>query len=78
MCARWKSTNVIFDQLRIIYICHVRKEYRILIISTVYWAKMVAFYIENNKSLMNVAVARVKDFFFVFGSRICCFIPNQA
>ena len=49
-----------------------------LIISTVYWAKMVAFYIENNKSLMNVSVARVKDFFFVFGSRMCCFIPNQA
>lgn len=49
-----------------------------LIISTVYWAKMVAFYIENNKSLMNVSVARVKDFCFVFGSRICCFIPNQA
>ncbi|KXT37808.1 hypothetical protein HMPREF2534_02194 [Bacteroides thetaiotaomicron] len=25
-----KNTNVIFDQIRIIYICHVRKECRIL------------------------------------------------
>lgn len=46
-------------------------ECRMIILSTVYGEKDGCFFIENNKSLMNVAVSRAKDFFFVFGSRKC-------
>ena len=46
-------------------------ECRIIIISTVYGGEDGCFFIENNKSLMNVAVSRAKDFFFVFGNRKC-------
>ena len=46
-------------------------ECRVIILSTVYDGNDGCYFIENNKSLMNVAVSRAKDFFFVFGSRKC-------
>lgn len=46
-------------------------ECRVIILSTVYGGNDGCYFIENNKSLMNVAVSRAKDFFFVFGSRKC-------
>lgn len=43
----------------------------IIILSTVYGSQDGCFFIEKNRSLMNVAVSRAEDFFFVFGSMKC-------
>lgn len=40
---------------------------RIIIFSTVYGSDDSCFFIDNNKNLMNVAVSRAKDSFWVFG-----------
>jgi len=44
---------------------------RIIILSTVYGEQDGCFFIDANKSLMNVAVSRAKDNFFVFGDINC-------
>lgn len=46
-------------------------ERKIIILSTVYGSKDGCFFIDANKSLMNVAVSRAKDYFFVFGDLNC-------
>lgn len=46
-------------------------ERKIIIFSTVYGAKDGCFFIDNNKSLMNVAVSRAKDSFLIFGDLNC-------
>ncbi|MFV0381173.1 MAG: AAA domain-containing protein [Breznakia sp.] len=46
-------------------------ERKIIILSTVYGEKDGCFFIDANKSLMNVAVSRAKDHFFVFGDIRC-------
>lgn len=46
-------------------------ERKVIILSTVYGARDGCFFINNNASLMNVAVSRAKDAFWVFGSRKC-------
>ena len=43
-------------------------ERKIIIFSTVYGDNDNCFFIDNNKNLMNVAVSRAKDAFWVFGS----------
>lgn len=44
---------------------------RIIILSTVYGKQDGCFFIDANKSLMNVAVSRAKDHFFMFGDLHC-------
>lgn len=51
-------------------------ERKMIILSTVYGKKDGCFFIDMNKSLMNVAVSRAKDNFFVFGD-INCFKDTQ-
>ena len=46
-------------------------ERRIVILSTVYGAEDECYFIDANRSLMNVAVSRAKDAFWVFGSFDC-------
>lgn len=46
-------------------------ERRIIIMSTVYGKDDGCFFIDANKNLMNVAVSRAKDNFFVFGDVNC-------
>lgn len=46
-------------------------ERNIIILSTVYGKQDGCFFIDANKSLMNVAVSRAKDHFFVFGDLAC-------
>ncbi|KJR45804.1 putative superfamily I DNA helicase [Desulfosporosinus sp. I2] len=46
-------------------------ERKIIILSTVYGKQDGCFFIDINKSLMNVAVSRAKDNFFVFGDINC-------
>jgi energy-coupling factor transporter ATP-binding protein EcfA2 len=46
-------------------------ERNVIILSTVYGDNDGCFFINNNESLMNVAVSRAKDVFLVFGSRAC-------
>lgn len=46
-------------------------ERKIIILSTVYGKHDGCFFIDANKSLMNVAVSRAKDNFFVFGDLNC-------
>ncbi|ABR46459.1 putative DNA helicase [Alkaliphilus metalliredigens QYMF] len=46
-------------------------ERRIIILSTVYGRHDGCFFIDENESLMNVAVSRAKDNFFVFGDINC-------
>ncbi len=46
-------------------------ERKVIILSTVYGAKDGCFFINKNLSLMNVAVSRAKDAFWIFGSREC-------
>lgn len=46
-------------------------ERRIIIFSSVYGKQDGCFFIDANKSLMNVAVSRAKDHFFVFGDLDC-------
>ena len=46
-------------------------ERKIIIFSSVYGNKDGCFFIDMNKSLMNVAVSRAKDSFLVFGDRGC-------
>lgn len=46
-------------------------ERKIIIFSTVYGKQDGCFFIDANKSLMNVAVSRAKDYFFVFGDINC-------
>jgi superfamily I DNA and/or RNA helicase len=46
-------------------------ERRIIILSTVYGKQDGCYFIDLNKSLMNVAVSRAKDHFFVFGDIHC-------
>lgn len=46
-------------------------ERKIIILSTVYGREDGCFFIDANKSLMNVAVSRAKDNFFVFGDINC-------
>lgn len=46
-------------------------ERKIIIMSTVYGKLDGCFFIDTNKSLMNVAVSRAKDNFFVFGDINC-------
>ena len=43
----------------------------IIILSTVYGGEDGCFFIEKNRSLINVAVSRAKDFFFIFSSVEC-------
>ncbi len=42
-------------------------ERNIIIFSTVYGKNEDGFFIDNNRNLMNVAVSRAKDAFWVFG-----------
>lgn len=54
-------------------------ERKIVIVSTVYGKQDGCFFIDANKSLMNVAVSRAKDNFFVFGDINCLKdTPNSA
>lgn len=54
-------------------------ERRIIILSTVYGKHDGCFFIDANSSLMNVAVSRAKDYFFVFGDINCLKdTPNSA
>lgn len=46
-------------------------ERKIIIFSSVYGSKDGCYFINYNKSLMNVAVSRAKDSFLVFGDRNC-------
>lgn len=46
-------------------------ERNIIILSTVYGVNDGCYFIDANKSLMNVAVSRAKDHFFVFGDTRC-------
>lgn len=46
-------------------------ERKVIILSTVYGANDGCFFINENESLMNVAVSRAKDAFWIFGSRKC-------
>ncbi len=46
-------------------------ERKVIIFSTVYGARDNCKFIDNNKNLMNVAVSRAKDAFWVFGSIKC-------
>lgn len=46
-------------------------EKKIIIFSTVYGNQDGCFFINHNKSLMNVAVSRAKDSFLVFGDKEC-------
>lgn len=46
-------------------------ERKIIIFSSVYGSGEGCFFINNNESLMNVAVSRAKDSFLVFGDRGC-------
>ncbi|QHI73488.1 AAA domain-containing protein [Aminipila terrae] len=46
-------------------------ERKLIILSTVYGKQEGCFFIDANKSLMNVAVSRAKDNFFVFGDINC-------
>ncbi|EST54688.1 DNA helicase [Brevibacillus panacihumi W25] len=46
-------------------------ERNIIVLSTVYGKHEGCFFIDTNKSLMNVAVSRAKDHFFVFGDIQC-------
>ena len=46
-------------------------ERKIIIMSTTYGSEDGCFFIDNNKSLMNVAVSRAEDSFFVFGDIEC-------
>ncbi|MBU5310476.1 hypothetical protein KQI38_00410 [Tissierella carlieri] len=46
-------------------------ERRVIILSTVYGKQDGCFFIDANKSLMNVAVSRAKDNFFMFGDINC-------
>lgn len=46
-------------------------ERKIIILSTVYGKQDGCFFIDSNKSLLNVAVSRAKDHFFVFGDIDC-------
>ncbi|MGM0711931.1 AAA domain-containing protein [Brevibacillus parabrevis] len=46
-------------------------ERNIILLSTVYGKQEGCFFIDTNKSLMNVAVSRAKDHFFVFGETQC-------
>lgn len=46
-------------------------ERKIIIFSSVYGSKDGCYFINENKSLMNVAVSRAKDSFLVFGDRNC-------
>jgi hypothetical protein len=46
-------------------------ERRIIILSTTYGPEDGCYFIDRNKSLMNVAVSRAKDAFLIFGSRAC-------
>lgn len=51
-------------------------ERNIIILSTVYGKRDGCFFIDANRSLMNVAVSRAKDNFFVFGD-INCFKDSK-
>lgn len=46
-------------------------ERKVIIFSSVYGSKEGCYFINNNKSLMNVAVSRAKDSFLVFGDSGC-------
>ena len=46
-------------------------ERKIIILSTVYGKQDGCFFIDANESLMNVAVSRAKDHFFIFGDINC-------
>ena len=46
-------------------------ERKIIIMSTTYGKDEGCFFIDNNKSLMNVAVSRAEDSFLVFGNIEC-------
>jgi GTPase SAR1 family protein len=46
-------------------------ERKVIIFSSVYGSEEGCFFINNNKSLMNVAVSRAKDSFLVFGDSTC-------
>lgn len=52
-------------------------ERKIIILSTVYGKQDECFFIDANKSLMNVAISRAKDNFFIFGD-INCLKDNQS
>ena len=53
-------------------------ERRIIIFSTVYGSKDGCSFIDKNKSIINVAVSRAKDAFWVFGNYGCLSPANQA
>ena len=53
-------------------------ERKIIILSTVYGKHDGCFFIDANKSLMNVAVSRAKDNFFVFGDINCLNDSNSS
>lgn len=46
-------------------------ERKVIIFSSVYGSKDGCYFINNNRSLMNVAVSRAKDSFLIFGDRGC-------
>ncbi|ADY55394.1 putative DNA helicase [Syntrophobotulus glycolicus DSM 8271] len=53
-------------------------ERRIIILSTVYGKQDGCYFIDANESLMNVAVSRAKDHFFVFGDINCLQGPPKS
>ncbi|WP_342668701.1 C-terminal helicase domain-containing protein [endosymbiont 'TC1' of Trimyema compressum] len=46
-------------------------ERQIILFSSVYGSKESCFFIDNRKSLINAAVSRAKDYFFLFGAIDC-------
>ncbi|MCB8818354.1 C-terminal helicase domain-containing protein [Desulfosporosinus shakirovi] len=53
-------------------------ERRVIILSTVYGNQDGCYFIDANNSLMNVAVSRAKDHFFVFGDINCLQGPPRS
>lgn len=53
-------------------------ERKVILFSTVYGNQDGCYFINNNKSLMNVAVSRAKDSFLVFGDSGCLIGNNKS
>jgi len=74
------QTNLIEKQLKKMNLTQIETgtvhtfqgaERKIIIFSTVYGSQEKSSFIDSNKNLMNVAVSRSKDYFFVFGEINC-------
>ena len=67
-----KSNNPAFNNIQVGTIHTFQgSEKNIIILSTTYGNEESCFFIDKNKSLMNVAVSRAKDSFLLFGARDC-------